>query len=522
MKLFGITFGRRKALAPPSGNGGWRSIIREPLVGAWQRNQEVAAEDMLAFHAVFACITLIASDTAKLGLKLHRKDSNGVWEPVEGGLSDLLRRPNAYQTRSQFLAGWSISKSARGNTYVLKERDAAGAVARLHVLHPDRVKPLISDSGEVYYQLNTDKLAGLEESDGQIVVPASEIIHDRYNCLYHPLVGLPPLYAASAAVIQGRNIQSNSSSFFGNNSNPGGILTAPGAISDETAARMKRDWETNYSGPQNAGKVAVLGDGLKYEPMAVTATDAQLIEQLRWTAEVVCSVYHVPPYKIGVGQMPSYNNIQALNQEYYSQCLQTLLMDIQGLLNDGLEVGKDEGFRFDLESLLMMDSQTQMNVLKEGVGSGVFEPNHARRKFNLPPVEGGDTPYLQQQNYSLAALAKRDSTQEAYAQPSSDQTPTDAASESGNIQQEALNGAQVTALQGIIFAVASGDLPPETAAALIRVAFPLVTEEQIDDMLAGAVSDAPPADDEGQSDPEEAAKWLAILVEKELSSVEYA
>ena len=60
----------------------------------------------------------------------------------------------------------------------------------------------------------------------------------------------------------------------------------------------------------------------------------------------------------------------------------------------------------------MMDSQTQMNVLKEGVGSGVFEPNHARRKFNLPPVEGGGTPYLQQQNWSLAALAKRDEEME--------------------------------------------------------------------------------------------------------------
>lgn len=409
MKLFGITFGRRKALAPPSGSGGWWPIIREPFAGAWQRNQEATAEDMLAFHAVFACITLIASDTAKLGLKLHRKDSNGVWAPAGGGLSDLLRRPNSYQTRSQFLECWSISKSARGNTYVLKERDAAGNVARLHVLHPDRVTPLVSDSGDVYYQLNTDKLAGLQESEDRVVVPASEIIHDRYNCLYHPLVGLSPLYAAATAVIQGRNIQNNSASFFGNNSNPGGILTAPGSISDETAARMKSHWEANYSGASNAGKVAVLGDGLKYEPMAVTATDAQLIEQLRWTAEVVCSVYHVPPYKIGVGAMPSYNNIQALNGEYYSQCLQRLLTDIQRLLNDGLEVGENEGFRFDLESLLMMDSQTQMNVLKEGVGSGIFEPNHARRKFNLPPVEGGDTPYLQQQNYSLEALARRDS-----------------------------------------------------------------------------------------------------------------
>lgn len=414
MKLFGNIFGRKKALSPPSARGGWLPIIREPWAGAWQRNMEVSQEDMLAFHAVFACITLIASDTAKLGLKLHQEDSNGIWVPLrDHPLTRLLSKPNNYQIRSQFLESWSISKSARGNTYVLKERDGSGAVSKLHVLHPERVKPLVSDSGDVFYQLNADNLAQVAQEDGaldgQVIVPASEIIHDRYNCLYHPLVGLPPLYSSAIAVVQGRNIQRNSAEFFGNNSNPGGILTAPGAISDETAARMKAHWEANYSGANNAGKVAVLGDGLKYEPMAVTATDAQLIEQLRWTAEVVCSVYHVPPYKIGVGVMPSYNNIQALNQEYYSQCLQRLLTDIQRLLNDGLEVADGQSFRFDLDALLMMDSQTQINVIKDGVGAGVFHPNYGRKRFNLPPVDGGDTPYLQQQNFSLEALARRDS-----------------------------------------------------------------------------------------------------------------
>ena len=76
-------------------------------------------------------------------------------------------------------------------------------------------------------------------------------------------------------------------------------------------------------------EVAVVGDGLKYEAMRAKAVDSQLIEQLKWTAEVICSVYHVPPYKIGVGTLPSYNNVQALNTEYYSQCLQKHIEDIE-------------------------------------------------------------------------------------------------------------------------------------------------------------------------------------------------
>lgn len=396
---------RRKSLSPPNGNGGWWPIIREPFTGAWQRNLEIKQEDMLAFHAVFACVTLIASDISKIGIHLHRQ-SKGIWVPAKNeALSAPIDSPNQYQIRAQFIESWVLSKMSRGNTYVLKERSGK-QVRKLHVLHPDRVTPLIADSGDVYYELKADKLASIEEN-GRVVVPASEMIHDRFNCLYHPLVGLSPLYAASLAVIQGRSIQKNSAVFFANNSNPGGILTAPGSISDETAARLKQHWSENYSG-DNAGRVAVLGDGLKYEPMATTATDAQLIEQLRWTAEVVCSVYHVPPYKIGVGALPSYNNVQALNQEYYSQCLQRLIKDIQSLLNTGLSVPDDMGFRFDLDALLMMDSQTQINVLKEGVGAGIMEPDHARKKLNLPATKGGDTPYLQQQNYSLAALAKRD------------------------------------------------------------------------------------------------------------------
>ena len=45
----------------------------------------------------------------------------------------------------------------------------------------------------------------------------------------------------------------------------------------------------------------------------------------------------------------------------------------------------------------------------DGVKAGFLSPNEARRMFfNLPPVAGGESPYLQQQDFSLAALARRD------------------------------------------------------------------------------------------------------------------
>lgn len=429
MNLFGFQI-TKAAVQPVSENrGGWYPLIREAWAGAWQRNVTVDQQAVLAFHAVFSCMTLIASDIAKLRVKLVAQDRDGIWsETSNPAYSPVLRKPNGYQTRIQFWENWVLSKLARGNTYVLKGRDNRNVVTALYVLDPNRVKPMVTPDGAVYYELKADNMAGLEEDT--LLVPASEIIHDRFNCLFHPLVGVSPIYACGLAATQGLSIQNNSANFFGNASKPGGLLIAPGRIDPENATRLKDYWDTNFTG-ENAGKIAVLGDGLKYEGMAVNPDDAQLIEQLKWTAEVVCSTFHVPPYKIGVGALPSYNNVQALNVEYYSQCLQALIEAIEVCLDEGLATGEKLGTEFDIDNLLRMDGVTQMEVLTKG--AGILKVDEMRAKLDKKPVEGGDTVYLQQQNYSLSALAKRDAQDDPFgksttapAPPANDDEPTEA------------------------------------------------------------------------------------------------
>lgn len=435
MRLFGLTITREKAagnLSRPDNRGGWWPIIKESFTGAWQQNVEVKLDSVLSNHAVFACQTLIASDIAKLRVKLVKYDEpDGIWtETKNPAYSPVLRKPNLWQNRIQFFENWVLSKLRRGNAYILKQRDLRGVVVKLHVLDPTLVQPLVADNGDVFYELNTDHLTGVFD---RVIVPAREIIHDRYNCFFHPLVGLSPIFAGGLAAMQGLAIQNNATLFFQNGSQPGGILTAPGSIGDDTAARLKAHWETNYSG-KNVGKVAVLGDGLKYEQMAVKAVDAQLIEQLKWSAEVVCSTYHVPPYKIGVGAMPSYNNVQALNTEYYSQCLQALIESIELCLDEGLGTGETLGTEFDIENLLRMDSVTQMDVLDKA--KNLIKPDEARRRLNLPKVAGGDAVYRQQQDYSLAALAKRDAQDDPFKTGPAP-APAEAAPANDNAEAEA-------------------------------------------------------------------------------------
>ncbi len=431
MRIGPFTIARTKALLPAlqplSGRGGWWPLtIREPYTGAWQRNGDIQTDTALSYSAVFACTTLIMSDTGKVCLRLVEQDGNGIWEEVENpAYSPVLRKPNRYQNATQFKETWTASKLNSGNAYILKVRDQRRVVTSLFVLDPSRVTPLVAQDGAVYYELCRDDLSGLPRE--KVTVPASEIIHDRMNCLFHPLMGLSPIFACALTASQGLSIQNNFSKLVQNGSIPGGVLTAPGEIPQPTADRLKAYWDTNFTG-DNVGKVAVLGDGLKYEPMAWNAVDLQLVEQLKLTAETVCTAYRVPPYIVDIGPPPPYANIDPVIQKYYSQCLQSHFNQMELSLDEGLGLGKqfgnDYGTEFDPDDLIWMDAAAKSKAAQDGIGSGGMSPNEARKRYyGLGPVDGGDSPMVQQQYYSLAALAKRDAA-DPFAKPAA---PTPAA-----------------------------------------------------------------------------------------------
>jgi HK97 family phage portal protein len=416
---------------------GWFSLLS--TFGQYRNFQTDAVtvrDDLVIAQAtVFSCMTLIANDIGKLRAMLMEQVA-GIWqETASPAFSPVLRKPNRFQTWQKFAEQWVFSLLSNGNAYILKERDARRVVVAMYVMDPTRCKPLVAPDGSVYYQLQEDDLSGVFEHVPAL--PASEIIHDRINCIFHPLVGISPLFACGLAATKGLKIEENAARFFANQSQPGGVLTAPAEISDETAARLKQYFETRFTG-ENAGKVAVLGDGLKYEAMTTNAVDAQLIEQLKMSAEQICAVFHVPAYMVGAAPVPPNNNVEALRLDYYGRCLQTKIEGIENALDEGLGLGpmkdgKTLGIELDLDGLLRMDTAALTAALRDQVGAGITKPNEARRRLNLPPVEGGDTPYLQQQNYALSALAKRDASEDPFgtAKPISlpQPEPDDAAAE---------------------------------------------------------------------------------------------
>jgi HK97 family phage portal protein len=411
-------FGRKKELQHVNDESWWTRIF-DWTPQAWQTHHayDTSETSVLANPTVFACITLIQGDVGKLPFVVEQ-ETDGVWQKVPHDVLRILRRPNKYQNQIQFRKQWIGSKLLHGNTFVLKIRDNRGNVIGLVVLDPTEVRTLVSDSGEIFYRLSADKLPMIDE---EIVVPATEVLHDRDNCLYNPMVGLSPLFAGAESARISNTAIRDTKYFLQNGAKSGGILTAPGNISDETAQRLKAYFESNFTG-EKAGKIAVVGDGLEFRQLRMTSVEAQLIEQLGWSDEKICSVFHVPAYMVGVGSPPTYNNIEALTIQYYTQCLQDIVQSMEEVLNQGLNIQPRFRIRLDLDELFRLDQSTLVKLLNDGVGGGWMSPDEARAKFNLPPVPGGRYPYLQQQNYSLEALSQRDAA-EPFAQPAPQPEP---------------------------------------------------------------------------------------------------
>lgn len=411
MRIFGLEIRRaQKALSPVNDwRRGWK-IISESFAGAWQRNIEEERGDLVCYPTLYACLSSIAQDIAKLPFMLVERTSDGVFREVtESPYLTVLRQPNHFQNPQQFRESWVLSLLTDGNMYALKGRDARGVVNRLYVLDPCRVTPMVSDNRSVFYQINnleTKNLLPPSYPLEQLVIPASEIIHARINCMHHPLIGVPPLAAAALATGKNLKILRSSSRFFANSAQPGGLLTAPAGMSEDDANRVRSYWETEYGG-DNAGKIAVIGADMKFTSFAMKGADAQVIEHLKYSDEQICQAFRIKPYKIGIGVPPSGWKSDDVNVEYHGDALSPIIESMEDLLSDGLGV-RPYQIWLDDETLWRMDAGKMAEVETKLVGGMIKTPDEARRKLNLPTTDGGDTLWGQHQDYPLGVLRNRE------------------------------------------------------------------------------------------------------------------
>src|SRR5690606_11544251 len=202
-----------------------------------------------------------------------------------------------------------------------------------------------------------------------------------------------------------RVILRNSSSFFENAANPGGLVSGPAGLSEDDADKLQTFFNTNFTG-EKSGKIAVIGKDLSFTPFAFKAADSQLVEQMRYSDEQICQPFGIPPFKIGIGSIPAGLGVDAINLLYHEDALSGHIEAMENLLDGAVALPSEWGSWLDTPALFRMDEGKKADVATKLVGGGVETPNEGRLRFNLPPLQGGDTVYMQQQDFPLDQVRK--------------------------------------------------------------------------------------------------------------------
>jgi phage portal protein BeeE len=170
----------------------------------------------------------------------------------------------------------------------------------------------------------------------------------------------------------------------------------------------------------------VLTGGMEFKEIQAAPKDTQLADILKLTVEEISRAFHYPIFKLG-GAVPALaGNIESLITTYYTDCLQHLIESLELCLDEGLALPNGMGTEMDLDNLFRMDISALFDSNSKAVDGGWMKPDEARFRANLSAVPGGNTPYMQQQNFSLAALSKRDAKEDPFASNKPVKTPAPA------------------------------------------------------------------------------------------------
>ena len=383
---------------------------------------------------VFSCINLRADSVAGIKLKLWSKRGAEI---KKHPILDLLDNPNPHQNYADFLATEVCYNSINGNSFIngvgvpTKPEDSKSPLKmpkELYLLRPDRIQILPGTGGEL--------VGGYRYRVGAQIVDydVSRICHRK---TFHPLDdfwGMSALEAAAMPVDSDNNSQKWNMFLLQNSARPSGIIFVKGNLTDEQYKRLQEQIQTNYSGPQNAGRPLLFEskDGGDFKEMSMTPKEMDWLKGRILTKREICQAFKVPSQLIGDPDSQTYANYAEARRAFYQEFVIPYIKKYQDSLNKYLvpffsTSGSQDGSIYlaydksDIEALQEDDDDKAERWGKLVIG-GIASPNEARLAIGLDPAidEYANDRLVPSTSVPVSEAIKRSAQNEANAQQQND------------------------------------------------------------------------------------------------------
>ena len=366
------------------------------LFGRTTSGKPVNERTAMQTTAVYACVRILAEAIASLPLHVYEyQDDGGKKLVYDHPLYYLLHdEPNPEMTSFVFRETLMSHLLIWGNAYAQIIRDGAGRVLGLYPLLPDKMDVQRDDRGNIYYvySRNSDENPMFKEY-GNIKLKAEDVLHIP-GLGFDGLIGYSPIAMAKNAVGMTLACEEYGASFFANGANPGGVLEHPGVLKDPS--KVRESWNSVYRGVNNAHKIAVLEEGMKYQQIGIPPEEAQFLETRKFQINEIARLYRIPPHMVGDLDKSSFSNIEQQSLEFVKYTLDPWVIRWEQSLQRSLLLPGEKGkyfIKLNVDGLLRGDYQSRMNGYAVGRQNGWFSANDIREMENMNPIpdeEGGN------------------------------------------------------------------------------------------------------------------------------------
>jgi HK97 family phage portal protein len=364
----------------------------------------VSHESALTFSAVYAAINAISTDLAVPPLLLYRraKDDSRDEQFDHPSMRPWRVTPDDETTPimlRQALVGHAVG---RGNGYA-ELTFAGGELSGFHLLDPRTRPRRRPEDKTLYYELPNRK-----------TLPPGRVFH-LANFGVNGLEGMSPVELHRRSIGIGLNVEATELSTYENGGVPRGLLKTPKRLSKEAVERLRENWNNIHGGPENAGNVAVLEEGMEWVATTLKHDDQQFLQLRQFQVLDIARIFRVPPSKIGDWSQNPYASAEVANLDYVASTLLGWAVKFEQQCNLKLltEAERRAGFYFehDFAVFLRADLKAMFEAYGTAVQNGLVNRDEARRRFGLGPIKAGGKTHTVQVNLTPLDRLGRDQNQ---------------------------------------------------------------------------------------------------------------
>lgn len=375
---------------------GWLSAKAGRLWNWWQAGHSLNSYGESS-AMVEACLSAYSQTVAMCpGDHWQTMPDGGRMRVTNSALSRILRKPNDYQSISDFLLNLTRCLYEKGEAFAYAARSNRNEIVELHLMKNGQ--PMVGSDGSIYYSLGGNEIAE-RRFDFGLPIPARDVLHVRLHTPRHPLKGVSPILATVLERAMAGAALNQQVAFYLNQARPSFMLETDQQLNKEQTDALRARWNEQTQG-EGAGGTPILAWGLKAKAVSVSPADSRLADMLKITDQSIALAFRMPLQVLGVGDTP-FASTEALMSSWKASGLGFCLNHIEEAFGQlfRLKGQPDEYLEFDTKALLRSNFKELIEGLSRSSISGIHSSDEARNELGLPATDGGygKMPRVQQQ-----------------------------------------------------------------------------------------------------------------------------